>query len=121
MGRRQEKGRKKGMLRTGQGEDYWLASLCWSRCCDMLLEGLCCAALHHQTNKQKTKQNGKIIGHETTHSQNSADILCQSGTLFTKAYTYANQRHTVHTIYTHTETHSHTHTDSRVVREITVV
>lgn len=45
--------------------------------------------------------------------------LSQPGTLFTKAYTHANQRHTVHTIYTHRNTLIHT--DTRVVREITVL
>lgn len=106
---------KQNGIGKGRGEYYWLASLRQSHFCDPLLEGLCCPALHHHTQKK----NVKIIGHGTSHSQNSSGILSQSGTLFTKAYTYAKQRHTVHTIYTHRNTLIHT--DTRVVREITVV
>lgn len=104
-------GGREGGKEKGRGEFYWLASLRWSHCCDMLLEGLCCPC-------PPPLKNGKEIGHGTSHSQNS-DILSRSGTLFTKAYTYANQRHTVHTIYTHRNTLIHA--DTRVVREITVV
>lgn len=52
-----------------------------------------------------------------TH-KNLSQSINQSGALFTKAYTYANQRHTVHTIYTHSLTHTFTHKSSQEYRVI---
>lgn len=92
------KERAEGSIGLHHCDGHTAVTCCWGG-------GFVAPPLYHPK-----KLNGKIIGHGTCHSQNSSGILSQSGTLFTKAYTYANQRHTVHTIYTHTETHSSTQT-----------
>lgn len=94
----------------GKGVVYWLASLRWSHSCDMLLEGLCCPC------PSPRKMARKLVMEPVIHK--TSDIPSHSGTLFTKADTYANPRHTVHTIYTHR--HTLIRADTRVVREITV-
>lgn len=92
----------------GRGEYYWLASLRWSHCCDMLLEGLCCPALHHQ-------KKGKKIGHGTSHSQNSLGILSLSvrHTIYKGIHIRQSKAYCTYYLHTQKHTHPHRHTSSQ--------
>lgn len=110
MGRRQEQGEVKSKRTEG--------TIIGLHHCDGHTAVTCCWRDSVAPPSTTKKMARKLVMEPVIHKTHQAS-LSQSGTLFTKAYTYANQRRTVHTIYTHRNTLIHT--DTRVVREITVV